>query len=423
MPSLYGADWLKPTKNKKNGSPPLKPDACAKGAEKFIMPEIYLPHISHLTAPDPSIAGSHLTIDLKALADNYRTLSQKTGTAECAAVIKADAYGTGLEPAADTLWQAGARTFFVAHPQEGAKARTLLPDAVIYVLNGLVGDDSKDGFDYYRAHQLRPVLGCREEVSLWQDYCANREESLPCAIHFDTGMNRLGLSLADAEELSAAWQKTKPAFALELIISHLVCADEPDHPKNREQLEKFRAIRRLFPDVRASLANSGGVFLGSDYHFDLCRPGIALYGGAVVDGTPSPMKVVATLKSRILATRSVAKGQTVSYGASETTKRDSRLAIVCLGYADGYLRSASSSDVKKGAKVSINGHTAPIIGRITMDLIIVDVTDIPADKARRGDWAEFFGSEIALDDVAKAAGTISYELLTSLGLRALRNYL
>nr|WP_319391976.1 alanine racemase [uncultured Cohaesibacter sp.] len=376
-----------------------------------------------MTAPDSHLAGSQLTIDLKALADNYRTLSQKTGTAECAAVIKADAYGTGLEPAAKTLWDAGARTFFVAHPQEGAKTRALLPEATIYVLNGLVGDDSAAEFDYYRLNALRPVLGCRDEVTLWQAYCADRREALPCAIHFDTGMNRLGLSLADAEELSAAWQKAKPAFALELIISHLVCADEPDHPKNRDQLEKFRAVRRLFPDVRASLANSGGVFLGSDYHFDLCRPGIALYGGAVVDGAPSPVKVVATLKSRILATRTVAKGQTVSYGASETTKRDSRLAIVCLGYADGYLRSASSSDVKKGAKVSINGHTAPIIGRITMDLIIVDVTDIPADKARRGDWAEFFGSEIALDDVAKAAGTISYELLTSLGLRALRNYL
>ncbi len=387
------------------------------------MPEFSLPHVAHLTAPDSHLAGSQLTIDLAALADNYRTLSQKTGTAECAAVIKADAYGTGLEPATQTLWEAGARTFFVAHPQEGAKTRALLPEATIYVLNGLVGDDSAAEFDYYRMNALRPVLGCREEATLWQTYCADRGEALPCAIHFDTGMNRLGLSLADAEELSAAWQKAKPAFALELIISHLVCADEPDHPKNRDQLEKFRAVRRLFPDVRASLANSGGVFLGSDYHFDLCRPGIALYGGAVVDGTPSPMKVVATLKSRILATRSVAKGQTVSYGASETTKRDSRLAIVCLGYADGYLRSASSSDVKKGAKVSINGYTAPIIGRITMDLIIVDVTDIPADKARRGDWAEFFGSEIALDDVAKAAGTISYELLTSLGLRALRNYL
>jgi alanine racemase len=387
------------------------------------MPEFSLPHVAHLTAPDSHLAGSQLTIDLAALAENYRTVVQKAPTAECAAVIKADAYGTGLEPAAQTLWEAGARTFFVAHPQEGAKTRALLPEATIYVLNGLVGDDSSEGLEYYRKNALRPVLGCREEVTLWQDYCSDRGEALPCAIHFDTGMNRLGLSLADAEELSTAWQQAKPAFALELIISHLVCADEPAHPKNREQLEKFRAVRRLFPDVRASLANSGGVFLGPDYHFDLCRPGIALYGGAVVDGAPSPMKVVATLKTRILATRTVAKGQTVSYGASETTRRDSRLAIVCLGYADGYLRSASSSDAKKGAKVSINGHPAPIIGRVTMDLIIVDVTDIPADKARRGDWAEFFGSEIALDDVAKTAGTISYEVLTSLGLRALRNYL
>nr|WP_321456796.1 alanine racemase [uncultured Cohaesibacter sp.] len=386
------------------------------------MSDSTLPHVYHLTTPDPSLAGSHLTIDLKALAKNYQTVASKTGASECAAVVKADAYGIGLEPAVETLWRAGARTFFVAHPQEGSKTRRLLPDATIYVLNGLVGNDSRDGFDYYRAHQLRPVLGCREEVSLWQDYCEERSEALPCAIHFDTGMNRLGLSLADANELSTNWQSKKPAFSLELIISHLVCGDEPSHPKNREQLEKFRAVRTLFPDVKASLANSGGVFLGPDYHFDLCRPGIALYGGAVIDGEKSPMEVVATLKSRILATRNVAKGQTVSYGASETTKKDSRLAILCLGYADGYLRSASSSDVKQGAKVSINGYEAPIIGRVTMDLIIVDVTDIPLEKAKRGDWAEFFGSKIAIDDVASAAGSISYELLTNLGLRALRSY-
>nr|WP_321459356.1 alanine racemase [uncultured Cohaesibacter sp.] len=386
------------------------------------MPEFTLPHIAHMTAPDASLAGSHLAIDLGALADNYHKLSQKTGPAECAAVIKADAYGLGLELAAQALWKAGARTFFVAHPQEGEKARKTLPDAIIYVLNGLVGDDSPDAYDYYRTHQLRPVLGCREEVQLWQSYCENKDEALPCAIHFDTGMNRLGLSLADAQELSALWQSVKPAFGLELIISHLVCADEPDHPKNREQLEKFTAIRALFPEVKASLANSGGIFLGPDYHFDLCRPGIALYGGAVVSGEKSPMKVVATLKSRILSTRKVAKGQSVSYGATETTGRDSRLAILCLGYADGYLRTASSSDARKGAKVCINGFEAPIIGRVTMDLIIVDISDIAEDKAKRGDWAEFFGSNIAIDDVATAANSISYELLTSLGLRALRSY-
>ena len=409
-----------------------KPATSAKAQKSTIMPNISLshaslphvslPHVSHVTAPDPSLAGSHLSIDLKALAANYKLLTEKTGTAECAAVIKADAYGMGLEPVAEALWIAGARTFFVAHPQEGSKTRKLLPGATIYVLNGLVGNDSKDGFDYYCAHQLRPVLGCREEVDLWQDYCAQKQEALPCAIHFDTGMNRLGLSLEDAQELSEAWKDTKPAFALELIISHLVCADEPTHPKNQEQLEKFRAVRALFPDVKASLANSGGVFLGPDYHFDLCRPGIALYGGAVVDGQKSPMNVVATLKSRVLSTRLVPEGQSVSYGATETTKRNSRLAILCLGYADGFLRSASSSDIKKGARVSINGYEAPIIGRVTMDLIIVDVTGIPEEKAKRGDWAEFFGSQIAVDDVAAVAGTISYELMTSLGLRALRSY-
>ncbi|WP_316861253.1 alanine racemase [uncultured Cohaesibacter sp.] len=379
-------------------------------------------HITHFAPSDSHTAGSLLTIDLTALADNYRQMAERTGSAECAAVIKADAYGTGLEAAADCFWQAGCRTFFVAHPQEGAKARKRLPEAVIYVLNGLVGDDSDDCMTYYRDYNLRPVLGCLAELEIWQAFCAKNVKPLSCAIHFDTGMNRLGLSHQDAVELSKRWKETPPSFDLSLIISHLACADEPDHSQNRDQLKRFSDIRSLFPGVNASLANSSGVFLGPDYHFDLCRPGIALYGGAVVDGKPSPMQVVATLQSRILATRDVAEGQPVSYGATQTTKRQSRLAILCVGYADGFLRTGSSNDTRAGAIVSINGHNAPVIGRITMDLIIVDVTDIPEDKAQRGDWAELFGSKIAIDDVAKAANTISYELLTSLGLRALRRY-
>ncbi len=385
-----------------------------------IMPS---PHVTFLSAPDESVAGNILSVDLAALADNYQLLAEKSGAATCSAVIKADAYGLGLEQAAKALWAAGCRTFFVALPQEGARARSVLPDAMIYVLNGLVGDSSAVCADYYNSFSLRPVLGSYEELDLWETYCASIATPLPCALHFDTGMNRLGLGRKSAFMLSEKWKQNPPSFIICLIMSHLVCSDQPHHPLNSQQLDRFRSIRACFPDVPASLANSAGIFLGPDYHFELTRPGIALYGGLAIGDHPNPMKVVATVKSRILTTRNVPKGWSVSYGAQEITKRDSRLATLCIGYADGYLRAGGSSDEKKGAKVWINGYEAPIIGRITMDLTIIDVTDIPHETVRRGSWAEIFGEHIPLDDVAHHAGTIGYELLTSLGLRALRRYL
>ncbi|SNY93846.1 alanine racemase [Cohaesibacter sp. ES.047] len=381
------------------------------------------PHVKHLSAGDAAIAGSLLTIDLGALEINYADLVEKSGEAECSAVIKADAYGTGLEEAAKTLWQAGCRTFFVAHPQEGARARSTLPDATLYALNGLVGDDTDATMSYYHTHRVRPVLGCYEEIDLWSRYCRSIGEALPCGLHFDTGMNRLGLSKKAAHKLSDAWTTQPPPFTPTLIMSHLACADDPHHPLNSTLLDRFRAIRALFPDIPASLANSAGVFLGPDYHFDLTRPGIALYGGLATSNRPNPMQTVVTLNSRVLSTRHVPKGQSVSYGASEVTKRDSRLAIINMGYADGYLRTGSSSDKRKGARVYIEGYEAPIIGRVTMDLTIIDVTDIPEDAVKRGSWVELFGPHMPIDEVAAIAGTIGYELLTSLGLRSLRRYL
>ena len=381
------------------------------------------PHHAFTAAQSEATAGSLLTIDLAALADNYRFLASQSDKAACSAVIKADAYGTGLEQAATALSEAGCDTFFVALPREGERVRSLLPDAAIYVLNGLVGDLSDEALGYFCAHSLRPVLGSYEEIELWQAYCEKLALSMPCALHFDTGMNRMGLSVKAAHSLSERWAKTPPNFELTLIMSHLACADTPDHPQNREQLERFSAIRACFPSVPASFANSAGIFLGPDYHFDLLRPGIALYGGQAVNDKPNPMKVVATYESRILSTRKVPEGWSVSYGAQEVTKRDSRLATLCVGYADGYFRAAGSSDEAKGASVFIAGHRAPIIGRVTMDLIIIDVTDIPEALTKPGNLVEMFGPNISISDVAEIAGTIDYELLTSLGSRAYRRYL
>ena len=381
------------------------------------------PHVDYLSADSESVAGARLSIDLAALEHNYDLMRKQSGRAQCAAVVKSDAYGTGLEQAAPIFWHAGCRTFFVALPQEGARLRTILQEATIYVLNGFVGDSSDTNARYYQDHALRPVLGSHEEVELWHAYCTKIGTPLPCALHFDTGMNRLGLTLKAAHKLSARWANTPPAFEPALIMSHLACADDPKHPMNSAQLTRFREIRSCFPDIPASLANSAGIFLGPDYHFDLTRPGIALYGGQPINDHPNPMQVVATLEARLLSTRTVPAGWSVSYGAGERTQRDSRLATISIGYADGYLRAAGSSDARKGAKVWLSGYEAPLMGRVTMDLSIIDVTDVPETHVKRGVWVEMFGPHIAIDNVATLAGTISYELLTSLGLRAHRRYL
>lgn len=377
------------------------------------------PHIAFTSAENSDIAGSFLDINLDALKRNYRYLANRGKKADCAAVIKADAYGIGLEQAANALWQEGCRTFFVALPKEGARARKILPQATIYILNGLM---SQQACGFYQQHELRPVLGSLDEVDLWQSHCATTQTDLPCAIHFDTGMNRLGLSLKSAHLLADRIKANALSFTPSLIMSHLACADTPLHPLNTQQLDKFRTIRALFPDIPASFANSAGIFLGPDYHFDLLRPGIALYGAQPVNDHPNPMNVVATLQARILSLRNVTKGDSISYGAAAVTNRDSRIATICVGYADGYIRAGGSTMQKDGAKVWVAGREAPIIGRVTMDLIMIDVTDIPASDIAPGTLVEMFGPHIAIDDVAAAAGTIGYELLTSLGMRSERRY-
>jgi len=239
------------------------------------------------------------------------------------------------------------------------------------------------------------------------------------AIHVDTGMNRLGLSLTEARIL-AGRTDLLAAISPALVMSHLACADDPDNRTNAVQLERFREVRSLFPGVPASLANSGGVLLGPDFHFDLTRPGIALYGARASIAVP-PLANVVTLEARIAQVRDADAGETVGYGATETLKRRSRVAVLAAGYADGYHRLAGSSDARPGARVFLHGRFAPLVGRISMDLMAIDVTGIP--EARRGDWAELFGPHVQVDEAAGHAGTIGYEFLTGLGPRYERIYL
>lgn len=367
--------------------------------------------------PEPQ-AGGLLRIDLAAIASNYALLRKKTGAAECAAVVKADAYGLGAELVAKALWDAGARTFFVALPYEARNLRAALPDAVIYVLSGLAPGAGPTFWDI----NARPVLGSVAEMEEWAAFCQSNNLDGDAAIHVDTGMNRLGLELSETGPVADRISTGRLGFKPALVMSHLACADEPDHPLNKRQLDVFTAIRKLFPGVPASLANSSATLTGGDYLFDLCRPGIALYGGNPLPASANPMQPVVRLQARIVQIRTTKAGETVGYGATQTLHRQSLLAILSIGYADGLLRAAGSSDKANGTNAVISGRRCPFAGRISMDLCAVDITDLPAGAVKRGDYATIIGDGIGIDDVARAAGTIGYEILTSLGSRYTRIY-
>ena len=366
----------------------------------------------------PVSAPVRLRIDLGALADNWRELARRAAPGRCAAVVKANAYGTGLSEAAPALWGAGARVFFVAHLNEGLAARRALPaEAQIYVLNGLEsGAEPAD----YGEHRLAPVIGGEEELKRWSAFAARRNRTSPCALHLDTGMNRLGFdSLA---RLRAAMATHGPASGAELLMSHFVSSEIPDDPINQAQIELFEAARVAFPRLPASLANSSGMFLDPSPIYDLGRPGYALYGGNPTPGRPNPMRPVVTLTAAIQQTRWIEAGMTCGYNAQWTASGRTQLATLLIGYADGLPRGAGATDAKPGAEVAVAGRRCALVGRVSMDLAIVDVTDLPEDSVRVGDPVELFGGSIDLDDFASRSGTIGYHLLTSLGPRYQREY-
>jgi len=364
----------------------------------------------------PASAGTtRLSVDLGALAANWRKMRDLSGSARCGAAVKADAYGTGAEQAAPRLLREGCRDFFVADANEGAKLRPLMPDARIYVLNGVF----EGSFAQTLAHDLIPIANSPQQAAFWYANAGDRAY----ALHIDTGMNRMGLT---PEQALAHAQGDAPAPCL--VMSHLACADEPDHPLNAIQINLFDGVKPGFAGIEASLANSGGIFLGSAAHHDLTRPGIALYGGEPGSHRPNRMQTVVTAETRVLLVRHAKAGETVSYGAAHTLARDSRIAVCGVGYADGFHRSASGagvplrSAVPHGASGAFNGVRVPVLGKITMDLTMFDVTDLPEGAVKPGDWIELMGPTITLDEAATAAGTISYELLTSLGRRYARTY-
>ncbi|MBX2805664.1 MAG: alanine racemase [Hyphomicrobiales bacterium] len=366
----------------------------------------------------PSSATGLIATDLNALLRNYEKLRGLAAAAECAAVVKANGYGTGASPVAQTLASAGCRTFFVATPDEALALRTDLPEADIYVLDGLIPDSAPAFSDA----DLRPVLGDMDEIAEWAEHCRNTGQKRPAAVHVDTGMNRLGLK-ADGQHRLLADLSVFDAFDPSLIMTHLACGDTPDNPKNEDQRARFESFLRKLPPARASLANSAGVFLGGPYHFDLVRPGIALYGGNPFSDRPNPMEPVVRLLGRVMQIGKARAGDVVGYGAALRLQRDTRYATVAAGYADGYFRSLGSSDDHAGAVAYAGGYAAPILGRVSMDLTVFDITDIPDGVVRRGGFLELIGDRFTVDDAGACAGSMAYEILTSLSRRCHRVYL
>ncbi len=361
--------------------------------------------------------GARLTIDLAAIAGNWRLLADRArgerAGAECGAVVKADAYGCGIERVVPALWSAGCRTFFVAHLSEGRRTRSVAPDAVIYVLNGLLPGTT----GHYRADRLRPVLGSVAEVNAW----SIEGKGEPAALHVDTGMNRLGLAAGDLPFIGGQQQLRDMGVAL--VMTHLSASEDHDDQSTVRQAGRFAEVAARYQEIPGSLWNSSAHFRSGLPPYDLTRPGYALYGGNPVPGTPNPMQAAVTLAAIIVQVREVRDGDAVGYNGRWHAKGARKLATLSIGYADGYPRNASVTDTDTvGGVALVGGVPCPFAGTVSMDLIIVDVTDAPADAAQRGEPVTLIGDGLDLDIVGAGARTIGYEILTRLGARFHRSY-
>jgi alanine racemase len=363
--------------------------------------------------PDCDQAGAILTIDLDAIRENYRRLRARLGDADCAAVVKADGYGLGAAQVALALRKEGCGTFFVAHALEGLSLRqTLGADPDIFLLNGIHPGAEDD----CAAAGLIAMANSAEQLAAWQAAARRRGggKKLPVAVQVDSGMSRLGMSPAEVESI-AADGGAFDGLDLRLVMSHLACADEPDNPANEAQRQAFEALRQKLPQAPASLANSSGIFLGEDFRYDLARPGAALYGVNPTPGKDNPMRQVVRLDAKVIQARDLEAGTGVGYGYAFRTTGPLRLATIALGYADGWPRRAA-------AAAWLNGVRLPFAGRISMDSIVIDISELPPARLQPGDLVQVIGEDQTVDELATVAGTIGYEILTGLGRRFHRRY-
>jgi len=354
-----------------------------------------------------------LVIDLDAMVHNYRSLCSlaKKGTL-CGSVLKANAYGMGVREVAPRLYQEGCRHFFVAHVSEAIELQCFIgKETSIYVLNGLRPGDE----EVYAHYGLIPVLSDIDQIQIWNSFSKNRKECLKAALHFDTGMMRTGIASNIVKDFGLL---ELSHIEIVCVMSHLSCTYDPTHPMNEAQRLSFDSLRKRFPFALGSLANSGSLFLGPEYHYNLARVGLALTGcRTAVPHGKYILKPVLKAYAQILQINDVPRGSSIGYDATFITSRPSRIATLGVGYADGYLRSLSNR-----GEVYFEGNLLPVVGRVSMDLLTIDITDVPSHQIRLGDWVELFGDHLLVDDLAKKAETIPWELLTRLGSRFERFY-
>ena len=365
------------------------------------------------TASDPAErAGALLEVDLAGVVANWRLLAARVAPADSAAVVKADAYGLGASQVSAALASAGCRLFFVAELNEGiALRKALSASCQIAVLNGPLPKSAEE----FVFHQLIPVLNEPGQIADWIE-TARRHGRLPAMLQVDTGMARLGLTTREFERLANELSQER-AIWWRGLISHLACADQPAHPLNDLQRTRFTSFRRHFGGPPASLAASSGIFLGRGFHFDFVRPGAALYGINPQPATPNPMRQVVRLRGRILQVREAERGASVGYGAGHVMDHPGRLATVAVGYAHGWLRSLSHRGSGR-----LGGKRLPLLGRVSMDLVVFDVSAVDPSFARPGGFIELLDEDYGVDAAAADAGTIGYEMLTALGRRCHRVY-
>lgn len=363
--------------------------------------------------PSAVEAGAILTIDLGAVRENYRRLRSRSGPAECAAVVKSNGYGLSAATIATALRKEGCRTFFVAHASEGLSLRRALGSGpAIYILNGV----HPGAEESCMAGELIAVANSAAQLAAWKEAAQRQgKHNVPVVVQIDSGMSRLGMSPAEVEEIAADMSAFE-GLDLCLVISHLACADEPSNPSNEAQRLTFERLRRLLPSAPASLANSSGIYLGEPYHFDLVRPGAALYGINPTPGKVNPMLPVVGLQAKVIQTRRLDTDIGVGYGHAFRATGPLEIATIALGYGDGWPRRAA-------AAAWVDGEALPFVGRVSMDSIVIDISALPPHRLRPGDLVELIGPRQTVDDLASCAQTIGYEILTGLGWRFHRRYL
>lgn len=371
------------------------------------------PALPPLPPHEDDTATGSLVIDLSRVAGNYARLCEELGGTACGACVKGNGYGLGVARVGQALWSSGCRDFFVAIAAEGIELRAVLPDARIHVFAGLSSASPATFTEY----NLIPVLNALVDVERWRTEGAGGL----CDVHIDTGMSRLGFDQGEMARITADTSMIA-GLNVDLVMSHLASADVEGSSQSAAQLTEFETtsavIRSVYPNARRSLANSSGIFLGSDYHYDLARPGAAIYGINPTPWQASPVTQTIHLKGKILQTRMVDQPRAIGYGATHEVSGPTKLATVGAGYADGYLRSLSGVGT-----VWLRDIEVPVVGRVSMDMITIDITSIGGDTVQVGEWVSLIGGDHDADATAREAGTIGYEILTALGRRYHRRYI